>query len=186
MPIALRPSTTCCRDTPSPHDKHLLSVLLDADALSAAPRRVLSARERQWLTDLGCFRDGHRQIALRDRDRRHPHVAAYYDHARPFVDNNTSAGRSGSTCSCSISVRKLTILAVDFGGHRDNYGRLIDRFRTWGSDIVVDKGGDALGGREVGVAQRHAQLTQPIEREIDLTLDQWLRWRCGRRSARRG
>ena len=26
------------------------------------------------------------------------------------------AGRSGSTCSCSISVRKLTILAVDFGG----------------------------------------------------------------------
>ena len=37
--------------------------------------------------------------------------------------------------------------------------------------IVVDRRGDALGGGEVGIAQREADLVEAVEREVDLALD---------------
>src|SRR5690349_9844655 len=69
------------------YDKYFLSILLDSDT---GPRHHArsSTREGQRLTDFGCFRNGHRQVALRDRDRRHPYVAADNNNARPFVDHD--------------------------------------------------------------------------------------------------
>ena len=48
----------------------------------------------------------------------------------------------------------------------------IERLGGVGADEVVDRGGDALGGGEVGIAQRQPHLAQPVEREVDLALDE--------------
>ena len=52
--------------------------------------------------------------------------------------------------------------------HRRGIGRL----GGVGADEVVDRGGDALGGGEVGIAQRQAQRLLGVELELDLALDQ--------------
>ena len=81
------------------------------------------------------------------------------------------AGRSGSICSCSISVSSATTLPANFGG-------MVTCTVEGSSGSAVGApmksligGGDALGGGEVGIAQREPQVRQPVEREIDLALD---------------
>jgi hypothetical protein len=88
----------------------------------------------------------------------------------------TLAARSGSTCSCSISVSSATTFAGRIPARlrhrqRDLHRRRIERLRDRGADIVVDRRGDALGGGEIGVAQREPQLINLVEREFDLALD---------------
>ena len=64
------------------------------------------------------------------------------------------AAWSGSTCSCSISVSSDDHVAVVLLRHGDADGRRIERLGGRRADEVVDRGGDALGGGEVGIAQR--------------------------------
>ena len=55
--------------------------------------------------------------------------------------------------------------------HRELHGRGIDRLGGRGADEIVDRGRDALGGGEIGIAQREAHIGQAVERELDLALD---------------
>ena len=55
--------------------------------------------------------------------------------------------------------------------HVDLDGRGIERLGGRRADEIVDRRGDALGGGEVGVAQREPHLVEPVEREFDLALD---------------
>ena len=81
------------------------------------------------------------------------------------------AGRSGSICSCSISVSSATTLPANCGGMVSCTVEGSSGSAVGVPMIVVDRGGDALGGGEVGVAQREPQVGQPVEREVDLALD---------------
>ena len=81
------------------------------------------------------------------------------------------AARSGSTCSCSISVRKATTLPLNSGRNRKLHGGGVDRLGGLDAEKVVDRGGDALGGGEIGVAQRQPHIGQAVERELDLAFD---------------
>ena len=76
-----------------------------------------SAREGQWLADFGCFSDGHGQVALRDRNHRHPHIAADHDHTRAFVDNDLG-----------WQIR-LDLQLLDFGEEADDICRRLLRHR---------------------------------------------------------
>ena len=122
-----------------------------------------------WLT-CGDSEIVHGEIALRDRHRRHPHVAADDDDARAFVDDDLGGGV------------RLDLQLFDLGQHGDDvlreflrqrelHGRRVERFGDRRADIIVDGDGDALGRREVGVAQGKPQLADAVEREFDLALD---------------
>ena len=79
--------------------------------------------------------------------------------------------RSGSTCSCSISVSSDTTLPGYFFGTEILHGRGIERLGGRAAEEIVDRRGDALGGREVGVAQREPHGAHAVEGELDLALD---------------
>ncbi len=79
---------------------------------------------------------------------------------------------SGSTCNCSISVRKATTLPLNSGGMESCTVEGSIGSASLDAEIVVDRGGDALGRGEVCVAQREPYVGQSIEREFDLALDE--------------
>ncbi len=81
------------------------------------------------------------------------------------------ATSSGSTCNCSISVSMRDDVLRKFLRQRELHGRWIERLGDRRADIVVDRDGDALGRREVGVAQGKPQLADAVEREFDLAFD---------------
>src|ERR1044072_8173179 len=81
------------------------------------------------------------------------------------------AVRSGSTCNCSISVRKATTLPLNSAGMASctvggsiGSGGLVSRG-------IIDGCGDALGVGEIGVAQRQPHIGQAVEREFDFAFD---------------
>jgi hypothetical protein len=117
-----------------------------------------------WLT---C---GDGQIALGDGYRRHPHVASHHDHAGTFVDDDL--GRQ-----IRLDLQLLDLghqrhhVAMELGRDGELDGRGIEWLGGRRAEEVVHRRGDALGGGEVGVAQREPQLHQPVERELDLALD---------------
>ena len=59
----------------------------------------------------------------------------------------------------------------NFFGKRQLHGRRIERLGNRRTDIIVDRLGDPFGRGEVGIAQSKPQLTDAIEREFDLALD---------------
>ena len=81
------------------------------------------------------------------------------------------ADRSGSIWSCSISVSSDTTLPAKFFGTLTCTVEESSGSAVVHADEIVDRGGDALGRGEVGVAQREPHLVEPVEREIDLALD---------------
>ena len=62
-------------------------------------------------------------------------------------------------------------MPLNSGGDRKLHGRGIDRLGALGAEIIVDRSRDALGGGEIGVAQRQPHIGQAVERELDLALD---------------
>ncbi len=62
-------------------------------------------------------------------------------------------------------------MPLNSAGMRHLHGGGIDRLGGLGAEKVVDRGGNALGGGEIGVAQRQAHIGQAVEREFDLALD---------------
>ena len=158
MPSALRPSTICCSDTPS----WTSASFLPSSCTPTWVRGTMTVRPREngagWLT-CGDSEIDDGEIALRDRDRRHPHVAADDDHAGAFVDDDLGG------------VVRLDLQLLDLGEHGDHvlrkflrqrelHGRRVERLGDRRADIVVDGDGDALGRREVGVAQSEPQLAE--------------------------
>ena len=133
---------------------------------------VVPPRENgRRLAHLRRLGDGDGEIALRHRDHRHAHVAAHDDDAGAFVDHDLGG-----------EIR-LDLELLDFGEQRDHVaavllrdgdadGARVQRLRRRHADKVVDGGGNALGGGEIGIAQRHAQLVLLVEIEFDLALDQ--------------
>jgi hypothetical protein len=81
------------------------------------------------------------------------------------------AARSGSTCKLLDLGQQRDDVALEFLRDAQLHGGGIDRLGGLGAEIVVDGGGDALGGGEVGVAQRQAHIRQAVQRELDLALD---------------
>ena len=62
-------------------------------------------------------------------------------------------------------------VALEFRRNGELHRRGIDRLGGLGAEEVVDRRGDALGGGEVGIAQREAHVGQAVEREFDLAFD---------------
>src|ERR1019366_3180710 len=62
-------------------------------------------------------------------------------------------------------------VALEFRGDGELHGRGIERFGGLDAEKIVDRGGDALGGGEIGVAQRQPHIGQAVERELDLAFD---------------
>ena len=98
----------------------------------------------------------------------------------------TFAGSSGSTFSCSMSVRRPTTPFLIGGGHiRCTVAGSVD-----GGDVVaeigVDRGRDALGRRQIRIVQRQIQMCSGSARARSrFRVRRWRRWRCVPPSARR-
>ena len=131
---------------------------------------VWPPRERLRLADLRGFRDGDGEIALRHRHRRHAHVAAHDDDPGALVDDHLG-GEIGIDLQLLDLRQQRDHVVGGFLRQRDLHRRGVERLGDRGADIVVDGGGDPLGGREVGVAQGQPHLVELVERELDLALD---------------
>ena len=151
------------------NERELVAVLLHAD-LGARRRHGAAARERCRLRDLRAFRDRDRQVALGDGDHGDAHVPPHDDDARALVDDDL--GR----------LVRLDLQLLDLGEerdhvaqvllrHRDLHGRGVERLGGRHADEVVDGGGDAFGGGEVGIAQSEPHLVHAVQCEVDLALD---------------
>src|SRR6185437_12111200 len=115
--------------------------------------------------------DGDGEVALRHRNHGDAHVAAHDDDAGALVDDDLG-GFIGFDLKLFDLGQQLDDVAAVLLRHGDADGGRVERLRRRHADIVVDGGGDALGGGEVGIAQRHAQLALAIEIEFDFALDQ--------------
>src|SRR5450755_4238253 len=161
MPSPLRPSTSCWSDTPSFTSANFLPS-------SVTPTRefgVTVVRPRDC--GLGWLTCGLSEIVTVRLPCATATVATRTSRPITMMPERSSitilAARSGSTCSCSISVRKATTLPLNSGG--------IDRFGGLDAEEIVDRGRDALGGGEIGVAQRQPHIGQAVQRELDLAFD---------------
>ncbi len=107
---------------------------------------------------------------MRHRNGGDAHVAAHHDDAGALVDDDL--GRE-----IRLDLQLLDLgeqghdVALELRRNRELHRRGIDRFGGLGAEEVVDGGGDAFRGGEVGVAQREPHIGQAIEREFDLALD---------------
>ena len=169
MPSPLRPSTSCCSDTPS----FTTANFLPSSVTPTLVRGVTTVRPRD--SGLGWLTCGLSEIVTVRLPWATATVATRTSRPITMMPERSSitilAARSGSTCNCSISVRKATTLPLNSGGDRELHGRGIDRLGGLGAEEIVDRGGDALGGGEIGVAQRQPHIGQAVERELDLALD---------------
>jgi hypothetical protein len=129
-----------------------------------------AARQRIGLADLRAFGNRDGEIALRHRDGGDADVAAHHDDAGAFVDHDL-----GGEIRLDLQLLDLgqegDDVALEFGGDRQLHRGGIDRLGGLDAEEIVDRGGDALGGGEIGVAQRQPHIGQAIEREFDLALD---------------
>src|SRR6185295_8208498 len=97
-------------------------------------------------------------------------VAAHHDDPGAFVDHDLGG-------EIRINLQLLDLgqegddVALELGRDRQLYGRGIDRLGGLDAEEIVDRSRNALGGGEVGVAQRQSHVGQAIEREFDLALD---------------
>src|ERR1700733_15326316 len=114
MPSPLRPSTSCCNDTPSLTTANFLPS-------SVTPTRVFGVTTvRPRDSGLGWLTCGLSEIVTVRLPCATATVATRTSRPITMMPERSSmmilAARSGSTCNCSISVRKATTLPLNSGG----------------------------------------------------------------------
>src|ERR1700736_1415267 len=151
------------------HQRLFLAVFGDADA-GARRHHGSSARQRIGLAHLRAFGNRDREIALRYGDSGDADVAAHHDNAGALVDHDL-----GGEVRLDLQLLDLgqegDHVALEFRRDRQLHGGGIDRFGGLDAEKIVDRGRDALGGGEIGVAQRQPYIGQAVQRELDLALD---------------
>src|SRR6266700_1497255 len=114
MPSPLRPSTSCCSETPSLTTANFLPSS-ETDTLE---RGVVTVRPRD--SGLGWLTCGLSEIVTVRLPCATATVATRTSRPITMMPERSSmmilAARSGSTCNCSISVRKATTLPLNSGG----------------------------------------------------------------------
>src|SRR5580693_1191760 len=114
MPSPLRPSTSCCRDTPSFTSANFLPSSVTATLV----RGVTTVRPRDC--GLGWLTCGLSEIVTVRLPCATATVATRTSRPITMMPERSSmmilAARSGSTCNCSISVRKATTLPLNSAG----------------------------------------------------------------------
>src|SRR5580692_4556792 len=114
MPSPLRPSTSCCSDTPS----LTTASFLPSSVTATLVRGVTTVRPRDC--GLGWLTCGLSEIVTVRLPCATATVATRTSRPITMMPERSSmmilAARSGSTCSCSISVRKATTLPLNSGG----------------------------------------------------------------------
>src|SRR6185369_125109 len=93
-----------------------------------------------------------------------------YNHPGALVDHDPGGEIRLDLQLLDLGEQRYDIAGIDLR-HVDLHGRGIQRLGRVGADEVVDRGGDAFGSGEVGIAKRQPHLVQAVEREIDLALD---------------
>ena len=63
------------------------------------------------------------------------------------------------------------MLPLKAGRDLQHDGRGVGRLRRGAAEEIVDRGGHATRGGQVGIAQRKTQRLELVQREIDLALD---------------
>src|SRR2546429_849278 len=114
MPSPLRPSTSCCSDTPS----FTTANLLPSSETPTLVRGVTTVRPRD--SGLGWLTCRLSEIVTVRLPCATATVATRTSRPITMIPERSSmmilAARSGSTCNCSISVRKATTLPLNSGG----------------------------------------------------------------------
>ncbi len=107
---------------------------------------------------------------MRHRDGSDADVAAHHDDPGAFVDHDLGGEVRFDLQLLDLGQERDDV-ALEFGRDRQLHGGGIDRLGGLDAEEVVDRGGNAFGGGEVGVAQRQPDIGQAIERELDLAFD---------------
>src|SRR5882724_2790867 len=114
MPSPLRPSTSCCSDTPSLTTANFLP----SSVTETLERGVVTVRPRD--SGLGWLTCGLSEMVTVRLPCATATVATRTSRPMTMMPERSSmtilAARSGSTCNCSISVRKATTLPLNSGG----------------------------------------------------------------------
>src|SRR6266436_6491125 len=151
------------------HQRELLAVFGHPDP-RVRRHRGSSARQRIGLADLRALGNRDGEIALRDRHGGDADIAAHHDDAGALVDHDLG-GEIGFDLQLLDLGQEGDDVAFELRRNRKLHGRGIDRFGGLDAEEIVDRGGDALGGGEIGIAQREPHIGQAVEREFDLAFD---------------
>src|SRR5437868_10450855 len=137
MPSALRPSTSCCSDTPSRTTANFLPSSCTPILVRGTTRVWPRENGAGWLT---C---GDSEIVTVRLPCATATVATRTSRPITMMPERSSmtilAPRSGSTCNCSISEHRHHV-ALEFRRYRHLHGRGVERLGGLGAEEIIDRG----------------------------------------------
>ena len=124
------------------------------------------------LADLRLLGDGHREVALRDRDGGDAHVLAHDDDAGALVDDDAGELVGLDAQLLDLGEQAGPCCPGSAAGNLDRDGRGIGRLGDLAAQKSLIAAAMRRGGGQVRVAQGQPQGLELPELEVDLAFDQ--------------